>query len=190
MESSHTKPRPPISSRRLRGEPVEKRHAPQMAKLLNDDVLYRFLEEEPPSLERLERKYEFLSNGRSPDGTEHWLTWILFPKDAADDPLGFVEATIREPETAHIAYVIQRALWRRGYAKEAVSALLDVVFANYRVQRAIAEMDTRNEASIGLIRSLGFRYLRTVRDVAEFKGAISHEHAYEITRERWNDSHP
>lgn len=185
MESSNTKPRPQISSPRLRGEPVEKRHALQMARVLNDDVVYRYLEQPPPSLEKLERQYEFLSGGKSPDGVEHWLTWILFSKDREGAPLGFVQATIREPETAHIAYVVTKANWRKGYAKEAVSALLDLVFTNYQIQKAIAEMDTRNEASIGLVRSLGFRHVGTVQDVAEFKGSTSHEHEYELTREHW-----
>ena len=185
MESSNTKPRPRIDSARLRGEPVEKRHAAQMAKVLNDAVMYRFLAEEPPSLEKLERQYEFLSGGKSPDGLEYWLTWILFSKHGEGDPLGFVQATIREPETVHIAYVVTRPNWRRGYAKEAISGLLDVVFENYRVQKAIAEMDTRNDASIGLIRSLGFDHVRTVQDVAEFKGSTSHEYEYEITHDHW-----
>jgi hypothetical protein len=60
--------------------------------------------------------------------------------------------------------------------------MLDTVFARYDVQCAVAEMDTRNEASIRLAESLGFRRVNTVFDAASFKGSTSHEHVYRLTR--------
>jgi RimJ/RimL family protein N-acetyltransferase len=64
--------------------------------------------------------------------------------------------------------------------------MLDTVLARYDVGCAIAEMDTRNEASIRLVESLGFRRVDTVFDAASLKGATSHEHVYRLTRAEWS----
>lgn len=156
-----------------------------MALVLNDPRIFRFLPDDPPSLEHLERHYDYLSGGKSPDGREAWLTWILMPLEHEAAPIGFIQATVREPETFHIAYVLNPAHWRRGYGREAVTALLDLVFERYQVELAIAELDTRNEASRCLMEALGFQCKRTVHDAAEFKGTTSHEYVYELTRAEW-----
>lgn len=193
MKSSSVDPRPALASQRLRGEPVEPRHAVAMASVLQDPEIFRFLDDDPPSVEHLERQYGYLRGGKSPDGAEHWLTWILVPNAPPTDPIGFVQATVKEPESVHVAYVLNPRYWGRGYAREAVGELLNVVFAAYRVQRAVAEMDTRNQASIALVRALGFSYEKTVESAAHFKGASGHEHVYVLARGDWlsrsNETH-
>jgi len=181
--------RPPIASQRLRAEPVELRHAAAMSRVLSDPRIWRYLADGPPALASLERQYAFLGAGKSPDGTEHWLTWILFEREpeserepaqqAEPEPIGFIQATIKEPETAHIAYALHPSHWRKGYAREAISALLDLAFARYRVARAVAEMDTRNDASIALARALGFRHVGTSDTPS------GQEHAYELAPADW-----
>jgi [ribosomal protein S5]-alanine N-acetyltransferase len=194
MASSGVDPRPAFMSLRLRAEPVEPRHAAAMAELLADPRIHRFLPGDPPTCAYLERQYGYLTSGKSPDGTEHWLTWILLPRngeqdDGGQEPVGYVQATIKtinEPEVVTIAYVIGPAHWRRGLAREAIAAMLDTVFARYGVRCAVAEMDTRNEASIRIAESLGFRRVDTVFDAASFKGSTSHEHVYHLTRAEWS----
>lgn len=45
----------------------------------------------------------------------------------------------------------------RGYAREAMSAALDLAFGEWGYRRAVGSVDPRNVASIALLRSLGFR---------------------------------
>jgi ribosomal-protein-alanine N-acetyltransferase len=191
MASSDADPRPAFVSPRLRAEPVEPRHAAAMTEMLADPRIHRFLPTDPPALADLERQYGYLTSGRSPDGAERWLTWILLPRNGGKDdggqvPVGYVQATVKEPEAVTIAYVIGPAHWRQGLAREATTAMLDTVFARYDVQCAVAEMDTRNEASIRLAESLGFHRVNTVIDAASFTGSISHEHVYRLTRAEWS----
>src|SRR5262249_57850034 len=103
-------------------------------------------------------------------------------RQGAADPVGYVQATMKEPESVTIANIIGPAYWRRGVAREATTAMLDTVFARYDARCAVAEMDTRNEASIRLVESLGFQRVDTVFDAASFKGATSHEHVYRLAR--------
>jgi len=180
-------PRPSIVTERLRGEPVRKDHAPVMVRALADEAIYRFLDDMPPSIEELERQYAFLNGGISPDGREHWLTWVLRLRAAPPEqlPVGFMQATIREPQTVHVGYVIVPTHQRAGLGREAVTGLLACVFEHYTVGRAVAEMDTGNHASRALVESLGFQYVETVRNAAVIRGRPSHEHVYELPAALW-----
>ncbi len=184
--------RPSFVSARLRAEPVTARHAEAMAKILNDPRVYRYLDDEPPSHQHLVEQYGYLECGRSPDEDEHWLTWILFAH-AAVEPMGFVQATIREPDTVHIAYVLEPGSWHQGYGREAVAAMLQLVFTQYRVERAIAEMDTANEASMALVRGLGFVRIHTTQpdntgqqacEPGSRRSPVA-EHLYVLPRATW-----
>ncbi len=155
MAESARDPRPPFHSERLRAEPVCEHHAARMVAVLRDPAIYRFLEGGPPSLAQLTRYYRFLAGGVSPDRTERWLTWIVIDSDT-ERPLGYTQATILADATALVAYVLAPPFWGRGYAREAVSALLDLLLSTLRVRRAVAEIDVRHRASIALVERLGF----------------------------------
>jgi RimJ/RimL family protein N-acetyltransferase len=45
----------------------------------------------------------------------------------------------------------------RGFAREAMAAVLDLAFGEWAYRRAVGSVDPRNIASIALLRSLGFR---------------------------------
>jgi RimJ/RimL family protein N-acetyltransferase len=45
----------------------------------------------------------------------------------------------------------------RGYAREALNAVLDIVFGTWGYRRAVGSVDPRNVASMALLGSLGFR---------------------------------
>jgi len=55
-----------------------------------------------------------------------------------------------------IGYILAREHWRKGLAYEALSAILDHVFDTRGLEVAEADVDPRNEASLGLLKKLGF----------------------------------
>jgi len=57
---------------------------------------------------------------------------------------------------AEIGYIIRRDLWGRGFASEALEALLDHAFRTLKLHRLEADIDPRNAGSIRLIERLGF----------------------------------
>jgi RimJ/RimL family protein N-acetyltransferase len=69
--------------------------------------------------------------------------------------------------------------WQQGYAKEGCLQLLNHLFNDYKVNLVAAEIDTRNVASIELIKSLGFQRVSTKENADFFKGCVSHEYRYE-----------
>jgi RimJ/RimL family protein N-acetyltransferase len=55
-----------------------------------------------------------------------------------------------------IGYILHPDVWGRGYAREAMTAVIAHIFATRDVGKNTADVDPRNEASIGLLLRLGF----------------------------------
>lgn len=84
-----------------------------------------------------------------------WRGWSITV--AGDDrAIGTLGASMRRPGVAEIGYLLTRSAWGRGYAREAVTGLLDMLF-DEGCRRVFADTDPDNAASIGLLESLGFR---------------------------------
>lgn len=146
----------PLTTARLRLEPIRANHAELMLDGLRELSLYAYQTDEPPGdLASLRARYARLSAGRSPDGTQHWLNWILVPR-AGGGAAGYVQATVAQDlGSAEIGYLVLGAHQRRGFAGEAVGALVRHLFAaGVAVLRAT--VDTRNAPSIALLERLEF----------------------------------
>lgn len=59
--------------------------------------------------------------------------------------------------TAEIGYQIFNNHWGKGYAKEAMGALLDIAFKDFKLHRVEAFIDPSNRRSIMFARTLGLR---------------------------------
>lgn len=62
-----------------------------------------------------------------------------------------------ENQRAEIAYDLGTRFWKRGYATEAVQALMNWGIESFKLHRMEAKVDPRNEASISLLEKLGFQ---------------------------------
>ena len=177
-----------IQTANLRLEPLRRSHATLVFAALSDARLFALMpEDQPQSLDALEKRYVFLESGKSPDGGEHWLNWIIFDRHTGQ-PLGTFQATVRDQATSDIAYIVFSAHWRRGIAREAGAGVISHVFNRYPTPLLAANMDTRNVASIKLAESLGFRRTAFLPNADTFKGMTSDEYRYELTRESWRNS--
>ena len=174
-----------LETRRLLLEPLMPAHAPRLHEQLQDERLYQFIPQDPPtSLQALEARYGALSSRRSPDGREAWLNWAVCERRSGEYA-GTLEATVHENLTATIAYTVFVPYQRRGLAAEACGRLLEHLFEDYRVSLAAAEIDTRNAASMALVESLGFERVAFHEDADHFKGSPSDEYRYELKGSAW-----
>ena len=151
--------------KRLTLEPVSSLHTGEMFHILSDPTLYHFTGGEPPeSVESVRRWFTSLETRKSPDGTEHWLTWIVRLTNQ-NDAIGYVQATIKE-EQADTAWLIGRNWQGCGYAKEAV-ALLKSKLTDSRIKRLTAHIHPDHRASQQVASATGFLNTGDRRDGEE-----------------------
>lgn len=147
---------PVLETQRLRLEPVRPAHAVEMAPLLDDARLLTFTGGEPLTLEHLRARYERQASGRSPDGVERWLNWIVRRRDD-ELAVGFVQAAVSEdppPPTALLAWVVGVRFQGRGYAREATAGLVGWLEGD-GIQRFVAYIHPDHTASMRVARALG-----------------------------------
>jgi RimJ/RimL family protein N-acetyltransferase len=83
-----------------------------------------------------------------------------------------------------IGFTISKAFQRRGIAREAVAALIDVLEREFGTRELIATPDSRNTASIKLLESLGFSEKPELSWWEDFKGERVQVLHYALTIER------
>lgn len=173
-----------LISERLRIEPLCARHAALVFPSLQNPAIYTYIPEDPPTSESLQKRYDFLEEGRSPDGEELWLNWVAFQRDSMT-PVGTFQATLPRGKKGAFAYVVFPMFWRQGYGREMTRCVVSHLFQTHGPSSLYAEIDTRNTASIRLVESLGMTHTKTTEGADFFKGASSDEYTYSVSREDW-----
>ncbi len=86
---------------------------------------------------------------------------------------------------AEVGYTFARDHWGKGYAREAVSGLLDYAFRDLGLHRVYAFTDQENRSSVVLLERLGLRREGAFVQNAWFKGGWASEYLYATLREEW-----
>jgi len=84
--------------------------------------------------------------------------------------------------SAGIGYCLDDAAWGRGFATEAVGAMLQWAFDTLDLNRVQAELDTRNPASARVLEKLGFVREGTMREDCIVDGEVSDSWVYGLLR--------
>ena len=90
-----------------------------------------------------------------------------------------------EHETLEVGYIFSPAWGGRGYATEAVRALLDLAFGELGARRVVARVDARNSASRALLERLGVRLEAHLVENEWFKGELGSETDYAVLAREW-----
>ena len=144
-----------IKSNGLRLEPLVAAHAEEMFAPLSDVAIYDYMPGQPPlSAAALRERYVRLERGRSIDGRQQWLNWIV--RLDSGQCAGFVQATIYPEHTGDFAFAFAPQYWGQGIAFEACQAALPHLFGVLRVTALFATVDPKNARSIRLLMRLGF----------------------------------
>ncbi|MBK6887313.1 MAG: GNAT family N-acetyltransferase [Tetrasphaera sp.] len=143
--------------------PLRVEDAAEMAGVLADPALYDVIGGSPPDAVTLRRRYKKLVVGRSRDGSQQWLNWVIrlrpgvgHEEDHPETPaVGTVQATVMAGgAAAEIAWIVGTAWQGRGYAGEAAAAMADLLRAA-GVQLLVAHIHPRHAASQGVARRAG-----------------------------------
>ena len=139
-----------FTSERLVMRPQRVEDAEALHLAYRDAELMRFWSNGPHASLAETRDYLTARGGPSP-----WRGWVMTL--AGDDTaIGTLAAGEKRPGVVEIGYLLSRAHWGHGYAREGVSRLLDLLFREEGKRRVFADTDPENMASNRLLHSLGF----------------------------------
>lgn len=91
----------------------------------------------------------------------------------------------RRHRRCELGYIVRRDLWGRGFAKEALTALLDHAFGTLGLHRLEADIDPRNASSIRLVERLGFQREGHLRERYFVAGDIQDSVIYGLLAPEW-----
>jgi RimJ/RimL family protein N-acetyltransferase len=95
-----------------------------------------------------------------------------------------------EHQTVEVGYIFAPGQSGRGYATEAVRALLDLAFGGLGARRVTARVDARNVRSRALLERLGLRQEAFLVENEWFKGELTSEVDYGLLAREWPGAAP
>ena len=122
------------------------------------------------------------------------------------EPGGWVQLSVEDRETGQLVgdvglspaeddatviklgYTIAPAFQRRGYATEAITALIDYAFETLRADVARVYASAINKPSVRVAEKVGMQLVETIE--REYDGEMWHRVRYEIRRSRWAQDRP
>lgn len=138
-------------------------------------ILRPFLETDAPSMYRNwasdSRVTRFLTwpTHASPEVTlaviRHWIStsaceWCIVPREF-NEPMGSlgVVSVDESTGTVELGYCLSQTCWGKGYAAEALSAVISALFSNPAVRRITAKHDLENPNSGRVMQKAGMSFL-------------------------------
>jgi RimJ/RimL family protein N-acetyltransferase len=145
-----------IATARLILEPLSVDRAEEMAEILDDEALHEYIGGRPATLEELQERYARQVLGRSADGAEGWLNWIVRHRETGS-AVGTVQATLRAEHgstVAELAWIIAASQQGNGYASEAAAGMARWL-RGHGADVLVAHIHPHHRSSIGVTRRLG-----------------------------------
>jgi RimJ/RimL family protein N-acetyltransferase len=156
---------PLLAGPRVDLEPLQAEHAEEMAPLLDDVRLHDVIGGHPADVPALRDRYRRLVAGRSPDGSQLWLNWVVRRREDGQ-AVGTVQATVTSMEqgpTAEVAWVVATPHQGHGYAREAAGTMV-AWLRQQGVATIVAHVHPGHPASQGVARAVGLTATRTLVD--------------------------
>lgn len=120
---------------------------------------------------------------RNAELSDGWRCWAI--TEDGRQALGWVVLIARRPGVNEIGYILRRDRWGRGYAREAVSAIVSHAFSEPALRRISADTDPDNRPSVRLLESLGFVREGVLRGEWETHIGIRDSLMFGLLREEW-----
>jgi RimJ/RimL family protein N-acetyltransferase len=173
----------PIVTERLLLRPMGPADAADLHARRNDPAAAELQAWEVPyPLERAERLLEANARLGGPANDD----WYTIGVDAGGSPIGDLAVHLTwRGRSAEIGYTLASDHWGRGYAVEAVGALIEYLFEGLDVTRISAMLHPGNLASAQVLERCGFLFEGHTRSSYWVGDENSDDHIYGMVREDW-----
>jgi len=174
-----------LEGERVTLRPVTEDDVAFVARAMNDPAVWRGALGANPVSDRTAR--EFYENTLAAEEGVHCLAWD------GDTRLGIASLTRSQygPTESYRARSEELAYWfasehhGQGYGGDAARTLVEYAFEDRNVRRLVAHAGDFNDASMGLLESLGFEHEGRMREAAWYRGDYYDMHVYGLLREDW-----
>lgn len=181
-------PEYPIRTERLILRPIAADDAAAMHAYKSDPDAVRYVPYEPLSLADVEERIATTwSRTRLAEPGEALCLAVEERETGAllgDVVLFWRSETDRAGE---VGYIFDNRFAGRGYATEAVGALLALGFDGLGLHRIAARIDDRNAASVGVVERLGFRREARLVESEWFKGEWATLLVFALLEDEWHE---
>jgi len=175
---------PTIDAERLRLRWIEERDVDDLFAIFSDRELLRYWSSGPMSDAEAARALI----ARIHDGFREGdlFQWGIATRDG-DRLIGTTTlcGIDRNNGRAEIGFILRASCHGRGYAREAVAAVVEHAFRAIDLRRIEADVDPRNDASIRLLEALGFRREGLLRERWCVDGKIADTLFLGLLRKEW-----
>lgn len=141
---------PTLRSERLVLRPLVESDSTAMHGVFRDDRTMRYWSSPPH--ETIEKTRDYVVGNAQQD---RWLSWAV--TETGGEALGWVVLGEHRDGVRELGYILHRDFWGRGYAREAVTTIVEYGFRSLRLRRIFADCDPDNHGSIRILERLGFR---------------------------------
>ncbi len=175
----------PLETQRLILRPFQPQDFSAYADYHARSDVYRFLYAAPPARAALEAQFaSILSVAFEQDGDTLRLAVIR-----RDDSALLGEVLLKIASTAalqaEVGYIFNPAYSGKGYATEAVRAMIGLGFDSLGYHRIFARLDTLNHGSIGVMERLKLRREAHLVQNDRFNGVWGDEFIYAVLNSEW-----
>lgn len=169
---------PPIDTARLHLRPIELGDAEALHVALSDPVTMHWWSSGPHGT--LAETEAYVRRNVEEPALRCWA----ITAQGDDAALGWVNLSRRRAAVFEIGYILVPQARGRGIAVEAVSGVIDRIFAE-GARRIFADVDPENAASAGLLERLGFRLEGRLREEWQTHIGIRDTLLYGLLRSEW-----
>lgn len=155
---------------------AERRNDPRAAELQNWEL--------PFPEERARAMVESIAAMDGPANEEWWMAVVA----DADSGATFGDVVVHlswEGRTAEVGYTLSPDHWGRGFASEAVAALVEYLFDEMEVTRVMGMLHPANVASAQVLERNGLLFEGHTRSSFWLAGEVSDDYLYGMTRQDW-----
>lgn len=177
-------PFPTLETSRLALVEVTPEHAPALFHILANEDVTRFYGMNP--LRAQHDALNIIASFKQTYDTQQGIRWGILIRDSGTfiGTLGLNHLSLYSKK-AEIGFELDPAHWRRGYAAEAIQAVLEYAFETLALHRMGAVTFLENEASVQLLTRLGFEEEGILRGYLYQDGSSYDGRIFSLLRPDW-----
>lgn len=147
--------------------------------------VYRYLYQEPLDETAARAKFAKASAPQLADDGDVAVFAVERQEDGVLIGEVLLKLASRAAEQAETGYIFNPAFAGKGYATEAMRAILDLGFSRLHFHRIFARLDALNKGSVGVVERLGMRREAHLIENDRFNGAWGDELVYALLKREW-----